>query len=93
MIDIGFQRTNDNSSLYVKEGSNKTIMLVEIFVCDIVFIGNDDLCKAFLEEMIRELEMSMFGEIKFFVGLEIKQRKKWYLHHSIQIYQGNIKEV
>ena len=51
MIQIGFQRTNDNSSLYVKEGSDKKIVLAEIFVDDIVFTWNDDLCKAFLVEM------------------------------------------
>ena len=69
LIQIGFQRTNDNSSLYIKEGPDKKIALVEIFVDDTLFIGNDDLCKAFLEEMSKEFEMSMFGEIKFFVGL------------------------
>ena len=46
-------------------------MLVEIFVDEALFIGNDDLCKRFLEEMSKEFEMSMFGEIKFFVGLQI----------------------
>ena len=44
-------------------------MLAEIFVDDTLFIGNDDLCKEFLEQMNKEFEMSMFGEIKFFVGL------------------------
>ena len=37
-----------------------------------LFTGNDDLCKDFLEEMSKEFEMSMFGEIKFFVGLQIQ---------------------
>ena len=44
-------------------------MLAEIFIDDTLLKGNDDLCKAFLEEMSKEFEMSMFGEIKFFVGL------------------------
>ncbi len=45
--------------------------MTNIFVDDTVFIGNDDLCKAFAEEMRKEFEMSMFGKIKFFVGLQI----------------------
>ena len=45
--------------------------MVEIFVNDTLFIGNDDLCKEFSEEMSKEFEISMFGEIKFFVGLQI----------------------
>ena len=51
MIEIGFQRTNDNNSLYIKEGPDKKIMLAKIFVDDTLFTRNDDLCKAFLEEM------------------------------------------
>ena len=31
--------------------------------------------KIFLEEISKEFEMSMFGEIKFFVGLQIQQKK------------------
>jgi hypothetical protein len=43
LIKIGFQRTNDNNSLYIKEGPNKKIVLAEIFVDDTLFIGNGDL--------------------------------------------------
>ena len=66
-----FQRTNDNNSLYIKEGPNNKIVLLEIFVDDTLFIGNDDLCKEFLEKINKEFEISMFGEIKFFVELQI----------------------
>ena len=69
LIKIGFQRINDKNSLYIKEGPDKKIVLAEIFVDDTLFIGNDDLCKAFSKEMSKEFEMSIFGEIKFFVGL------------------------
>ena len=69
MIQIGFQRTNDDKILYVKEGSDKKIVLAEIFVDDTVFKRNDDLCKAFSKETSKEFEMSIFGEIKFFIGL------------------------
>ena len=75
LIQIGFQRINDNNSLYIKEGLDNKIVLAEIFVDDTLFTGNDDLCKAFLEQMNKEFEMSMFGEIKFFVGLQIQQKK------------------
>ena len=69
LIKIGFQRTNDNNNLYIKEGLDKKIVLVEIFVDDTLFTRNDDLCKYFSKEMSKEFEMYMFGEIKFFVGL------------------------
>ena len=54
LIQIGFQRKNDKNSLYVKEGLEKKITMVEIFVDDTIFTGNDDLCKAFVEEMSKE---------------------------------------
>ena len=38
---------------------------------DTLFTANDDLCKEFSEQMNKEFEMFMFGEIKFFVGLQI----------------------
>ena len=72
LVQIGFQRKNDNNSLYIKEGLDNMIVLAEIFVDDTLFTGNDDLCKEFLEKMNKEFEMSMFGEIKFFVGLQIQ---------------------
>ena len=53
LIQIIFQRKNDNSSMYIKEGPNKKIVLVEIFVDDILFTKNDDLSKAFSEEMTK----------------------------------------
>ena len=56
---------------------------------DTLFIGNDDQCKEFSEQMNKEFEMSMFGEIKFFVGLQIQQSK-----NGIYITQSKyIKEI
>ena len=43
LIKIDFQRTNDNNNLYIKEGPDKKIVLVEIFVDDTLFTGHDDL--------------------------------------------------
>ena len=58
--------------MYIKEGPDNKIVLEEIFVDDTLFIGNDE---EFLEKMNKEFEMSMFGEIKFFVGFQIQQSK------------------
>ena len=51
LIKISFQITNDNHNMYIKEGPNKKIVLADIFVNDTLFIGNDDLYKAFSKEM------------------------------------------
>ena len=73
LVSIGFQSKNDKNSLYIKEGPNGKILLVEIFVDDTFFIRHDDLCTTFFKGMSKEFEMSMFGEIKFFVRSQIHQ--------------------
>ena len=71
LVKIGFERTDDNINLYMKVDKEKGVLILEIFVDDIIFGGQDDLCKDFANQMRLEFEMSMFGEIKFFVGLQV----------------------
>ena len=69
LVKIGFEMIDDNNNLYINTQKGKGILLSKFFVDDIIFGGQDVLCKAFANEMKQEFEMSMFGEIKFFVGL------------------------
>ena len=75
LVKIGFEKTDDNNNLYLKTKGGKWILLAEIFVDDIIFGGQNALCKIFKNEMKKEFKMSMFGEIKFFVGLQVYQMK------------------
>jgi hypothetical protein len=70
-VKIGFENTDDNNNMYLKIERGKGILLAEIFFDDIIVGGQDKLCKTFSNEMMKEFEMSMFGEIKFFVGLQV----------------------
>ena len=74
-MKIGFERINDNNNLYLKNGKNNEVLLSEIFFDDIIFGGREALCTSFVDEMRKEFEMSMFGEIKFFAGLQVCQMK------------------
>ena len=67
----------------MKIDKDKGILISKIFVDDIIFGGQDALCKDFANQMKQEFEMSMFGEIKFFVGLQVYQKK-----HGIYITQS-----
>ena len=69
LVKIGFERNDDNNNLYIKTMKGKGIFLSKIYVDDIIFGGQDSLCKDFANQMKLEFEMSMFGEIIFFVGL------------------------
>lgn len=74
-MNIGFERNDDNNNLYLKTEGGKGILLAEIIFDDIIFGGQVGSCKAFTNEMKKGFEMSMFGEIKFFVGLQVYQMK------------------
>ena len=65
----------EDSNLYWKE-TNDGLMILVIFVDDIIFGGNDEESKNFVEEMNKEFEMSMIGEMKYFPGLQIVQNKE-----------------
>ena len=59
--------------MYIKLEEGKDILISEIFVDDIIFGGKEILSKDFVDKMKHEFEMSMFGEIKFFVELQVHQ--------------------
>ena len=73
LLNNGFSRGAIDSTLFIlREKGN--ILLVQIYVDDIIFGSTDEkLCKKFSEIMSKEYEMSMMGELTFFLGLQIKQ--------------------
>jgi hypothetical protein len=69
----GYRKGNTDSNLYIKE-EHDSLVIVEIYVDDIIFgSDNDQLSQQFVESMQNEFEMSMLGEMKFFLGLQITQ--------------------
>ncbi|VFQ94457.1 unnamed protein product, partial [Cuscuta campestris] len=58
------------------KSKNNNILLVQVYVDDIIFgATNESLCKEFSTLMTSEFEMSMMGELTFFLGLQVKQMK------------------
>ena len=76
LVKISFARTHKNSNLYLKSEAKNKILLAEISVDDTIFGGKYSLSKSFIDQIKKEFEMSMFGEIKFFVGLQVYQMNK-----------------
>jgi uncharacterized membrane protein YciS (DUF1049 family) len=55
---------------------NDDLLIVQIYVDDIIFGStNENMCSEFSKIMQKEFEMSMMGELNFFLGLQIKQTK------------------
>ncbi|XP_038992978.1 uncharacterized protein LOC120116622, partial [Hibiscus syriacus] len=83
LIEKGFSKGNVDTTLFLKH-KGKDLLVAQIYVDDIIFGStNDVLCQEFSKLMQSEFEMSMMGELSFFLGLQIKQRKD-----GIFIYQA-----
>jgi hypothetical protein len=69
----GFRKGSADSNLYIKL-TQDSILLIEVYVDDIIFGSTDDkLSQKFAKDMQNEFEMSLLGELSFFLGLQIHQ--------------------
>ncbi|KAJ9566556.1 hypothetical protein OSB04_002522 [Centaurea solstitialis] len=68
-----FHRGTTDINLFYKRHDDD-ILLVQVYVDDIVFGSTDvSMCKDFESLMQKEFEVSMMGELTFFLGLQVKQ--------------------
>nr|GEU91685.1 putative ribonuclease H-like domain-containing protein [Tanacetum cinerariifolium] len=75
LLDNGFQRGKIDQILFIKKQKGD-ILLVQIYVDDIIFgVTNKDLYKSFEKLMKEKFHMSSMGELTFFLGLQVKQKK------------------
>jgi hypothetical protein len=73
LLDKGFTRGQANQTLFIRnQGNHKFI--AQVYVDDIIFGATlDSQAHEFAEEMKQEFEMSMIGELTYFLGLQVKQ--------------------
>ena len=82
LISNGFSRGKVDTTLFLKH-YEQDILIVQIYVDDIIFGStNEKYCKEFSSMMQAEFEMSMMGELNFFLGLQIKQTKDGTFIHQ-----------
>ena len=73
-MDHGFKRGQADQTLFVKR-DEKSLLVTQVYVDDIVFGSTiTHLAHEFSEEMKMKFEMSMVGELNYFLGLQVKQR-------------------
>jgi hypothetical protein len=73
---VGFKKGSANNNLYIKV-TQDSILLIEVYVDDIIFGSIDDrLSHRFAKDMHNEFEMSLLGELSFFLGLQIHERNQ-----------------
>ncbi|GJT53034.1 putative ribonuclease H-like domain-containing protein [Tanacetum coccineum] len=76
LLSNGFQRGQIDQTLFIKSQQGH-ILLVQIYVDDIIFGSTKkELCAEFEKLMKDKFQMSSMGELTFFLGLQVQQRKK-----------------
>nr|GEZ82849.1 hypothetical protein [Tanacetum cinerariifolium] len=73
LIESEFQKGSIDTTLFIKK-KGKHIMLIQIYVDNIIFGStNPKYCTKFSDLMVKRFEMSMMGEMKFFLGFQVNQ--------------------
>jgi len=73
LLEKGFTRGQANRTLFIKNQGNHKL-IAQIYVDDIIFGATlDSQAHEFAEEMKQEFEMSMIGELTYFLRMQVKQ--------------------
>jgi hypothetical protein len=92
LFERGFEMGKVDQTLFLLR-QGKEILIVHVYVDDIAFGGSSNsLVVRFVEDMSREFEMSMMGELQFFLGLEIKQSKEGTFVHQAKYTKGIVRK-
>jgi len=71
----GFSKGSADNNLYIKIENDKLLILV-VYVDDIIFGSNEEsMSQSFALVMQKEFEMSLLGELTYFLGLQIQQNE------------------
>ncbi|GJV00102.1 putative ribonuclease H-like domain-containing protein, partial [Tanacetum coccineum] len=75
LLDNEFQRGKINKNLFIKRYKGD-ILLVQVYVDDIIFGSTKkELCNIFEKLMHEKFQISSMGELTFFLGLQVQQKK------------------
>ena len=89
LISQGYKRGTIDKTLFIKH-LKEDILIVQVYVDDIIFGStNPALVNSFKETMSKKFNMSLIGELTFFLGLQVNQKKD-----GIEIHQQKyLKEI
>jgi hypothetical protein len=82
LFEIGFEMGKVDQTLFLLR-QGRDILIPQVYVDDIIFGGSSNsLVARFADDMSREFEMSMMGELFFYLGLQIQQSKEGTFVHQ-----------
>ena len=77
LISLGFGKSNHEPSLYLKQ-SDSHFVIVGVYVDDLIVLGSSSAgIENFKGEMTRKFDMSDLGFLSSYLGIEVKQGKKF----------------
>ena len=75
-MNQGFERCDDEPTLYKKWQGAQGLLLVCLYVDDIVYMASSQqMVEDFRHSMMKSFEMTDLGLLHYFLGLEIKQNE------------------
>ncbi|WVZ76632.1 hypothetical protein U9M48_024588 [Paspalum notatum var. saurae] len=92
LLKFGFVMGSVDKTLFRLSRGGDTL-IVQIYVDDIIFGGSSHaLVSSFAEQMSREFEMSLIGELQFLLGLQIKQGLEGTFVHQAKYTRDILKK-
>jgi hypothetical protein len=92
LITNGFKVGKADPTLFTKTIA-KDLLICQIYVDDIIFGStNKSSCEDFSRIMIQKFEMSMMGELKYFLGFQIKQLQDGTFINQTKYIQDMLKK-
>ncbi|KAK3160893.1 hypothetical protein QOZ80_1BG0067180 [Eleusine coracana subsp. coracana] len=92
LINKGFTIGKADPTLFTRKVDND-LFVCQIYVDDIIFGStNQSFCDEFAKIMTRKFEMSMMGELKFFLGFQVKQLEEGTFISQIKYTQDILKK-
>ncbi|WVZ75905.1 LOW QUALITY PROTEIN: hypothetical protein U9M48_023924 [Paspalum notatum var. saurae] len=92
LLMSGFVMGSVDKTLFLLSRGGGTL-IVQIYIDDKIFGGSSHaLVSSFAEQMSREFEMSLLGELQFFLGLQIKQGLEGTFIHQAKYIRDILKK-
>lgn len=73
-IKEGFGKEDNEQTLFTKVNKQGKHLIISLYVDDLIYTGDDEnMMVEFKEPMMKELDMTDLGKMKYFLGIEVVQ--------------------
>jgi hypothetical protein len=92
LLDHGYVMDSVDKTLFTLKHDND-FLLVQIYVDNIIFGRSSDVLVSGFQEIIeKEFQMTMMGELTFFLGIQVKQTKQSTFIHQAKYMKDLMKK-